>query len=731
MHVVHRFGVKPILQSDTNELTIDFFAPVPFAEKQEFEQGMLPHMGGVPERHHPYNFVRKMACNFGWDWGPEVPTVGIWRPIRLEGWSRSRLAGVRPVVTLATPQRASVEVHVDVVGEPQPITIRLSGHGFEQEQIAEKSVQFDVPSPKLWWPSGHGGQPLYDLKVTLPSTGQTWHRRIGLRTSRLEITADEQPVGHPVPDARGEGMTLLINEKPIYCKGANWIPDDCFPHRITAERYLQRATLARDANMNMLRVWGGGIYEDEKFYDACDELGIMVWQDFMFACALYPEREPMWSSVEREARQQVTRLAAHPSVVLWNGGNECIMATDEWGPDWKAARESGEPWGIGYWLDLLPRVVGELAPTTPYWPNSPYSGTLERYSNANEFGNRHMWDVWHGDGQYRNYLGHYPRMATEFGYHAPPTWPTIERSVPADQRHWDSPVMRLHNKNPLPGQQQTHERIADDFVPPEDDFDAWLYLAQIMQARALSMGIEWFRCLHPWNQASLYWQFNDCWPVSSWSAVDGDGRRKPLWYASRRFFADRLVTIKPSRVTTPARANDALNVYLHNDHDEPWTGPCRLRRVHLTSATLDEHVRHVEVAPRSLAKFGIPSNMLDRSDAALVAELPETSPASRGWWWFARDKELDYPRPTFDHKLRTNGSRQVLQLTARTLLRDLGLFADRLDPQALVSEQQITLLPGDTANITIDRCGPLDEQRLVSPPVLQVANHFGRRPGRR
>src|SRR5690606_28036205 len=203
--------------------------------------------------------------------------------------------------------------------------------------------------------------------------------------------------------------------------------------------------------------------------------------------------------------------------------------------EWRAMRsERRRTWGLGYYLSLFPKLVAELDPSRPYWPGSPYSGAFDRHPNLNEYGNRHIWDVWHGPGQYRNYLAHYPRMATEFGFHGPPCWPTLARAVPEDQRYWNSPVMRLHNKNGKPGQEQTHTRMCDDFVPPEECFEDWLYLAQVMQARALSMGVEWFRALFPWNSGSLYWQLNDCWPVSSWSAIDGDGRLKPLWYASRR-----------------------------------------------------------------------------------------------------------------------------------------------------------------------------------------------------
>lgn len=589
-----------------------------------------------------------------------------------------------------------------------------------------------VDRPRRWWPVGHGEQPLYTLSVTLFDKNERevdwWSRRIGLRTTRLVTVPDPAPVGDPIPQKQGESMTLLVNDKPTYCKGADWIPDDCFPHRVTPERYRQRITQARDANMNMLRVWGGGLYETHEFYDVCDELGVMVWQDFCCACACYAEEEHMRPLIEAEARDNVARLASHPSLVIWNGCNENIWGTYDWAPEWQALRkgEDKRTWGLGYYLDLFPKIVAELDPSRPYWPASPYSGSMDRHPNANEFGNRHIWDVWHGPGQYRNYLAHFPRLATEFGFHGPPTWSTLARSIPDDQRAWDSPMMRLHNKNggkDRDGQVQSNTRMADDFVPPTEPgrFDDWLYLAQVMQARALAMGCEWFRALFLWNSGALYWQLNDCWPVASWSAIDGDGRLKPLWYESRRFFADRLVTIKPRRVTPGTERAGELCVYLHNDSDAAWAGECVLRQMSLAGGALAEHRQRVDVAPRSLAKFDVPEAMRRDPHALLVAEMGE----GRGFWWFVPDKELPYPAPDFDaHLLRTSGGYD-LTISPRVVLRDVCVFADRIDPEAEVSDGCVTLLPGDRFTFTIRTTRLMTVEQLTRPPVMNIANRFG------
>lgn len=735
MHARQRFGVKKWLRVGENEVVVRFAAPRTYAEKQHELYGPMPVVGGTPGVQHPHHMIRKMACNFGWDWGPDVTTSGIYRGIRLEGWSGARVKAVRPQVVEAGEKRAVVRVMVDLEGSGD---VEVGMRGPAGEEIRGKKiaggVEFVVEKPALWWPVGYGGKgkrPLYAVGVEVKGKGgkvlDRAERRIGLRTSELVTTADSEAGPEAVGAARGERMELRVNGKAVYCKGANWIPDDCFPHRVTRERYEKRIHQAMDANMNMLRVWGGGLFESEDFYEICDELGVMVWQDFPFACSTYPEGEAYAKLVEEEARDNVGRLAGHPSLVVYNGGNENIVATYDWAAEFRKIREEGKkPWGLGYWFGILPKVIAELDPTRPYWPNSPYSGQMDRHPNANEYGNRHMWDVWHGDGQYRNYLGHFPRMATEFGYHAPPNYSTLARAIPAEQRYWNSPLLLLHNKNYQDGQKQTNTRMADDFTPPPPTtaaFDAWHYLAQTMQARALSMGIEWFRALYPWNTASLYWQFNDCWPVSSWSAIDGDGREKPLLHATRRFFAPRLLTIKPKRVTAGNAAITELSVYLHNDSDEVWIAPVTVREVTVLGDTLSSTAQSVMVQPRSLVKFDVPANMMTRGSSFLVASTPG---AERAFWWFSADKAMAYPEPRWDAEVvRVGEAEYRVTLVAHTLLRDVSIQADRIHPEATVNDGHVTMLAGDRQEFVVKSPVEVRASDLMGRPVVWCANWFG------
>lgn len=748
MHIAQRFDLAGRARLGPNTLSITFTSPVRYAESMRDRLGDLPAQGNGSNALLPFNFIRKMACNFGWDWGPALTTCGVWRPIRLEAWSTARLGHVRPIVRKATPERAQVEIHADVAAADDAvylITARLEsprGKIFTPE--GSSPLQIEIADPELWWPVGYGEQPRYTLSTRVTDReGNLFDektQRIGIRTSVLVTDPDPSDGTFSIDGLKpGAGMHLEINGQRVFCKGANYIPDDYFPHRVTPANYRERITQSLDANMNMLRVWGGGLFESDVFYDICDELGLMVWQDMLFACAAYPEAAPFPELIEAEVRDNVGRLMHHPSLVLWNGNNENFMAIEEWDVDGTPWSDiiGDRVWGKKYYLEIVPELLAELDPQRPYWPGSPYSGEAlpdasgqPPLANANEYGNRHIWDVWFGPGQYRNYLAHYPRFASEFGDHGPPTWPVIDRVIPRDQRAWNSPAMEAHNKQGGPGQSQADLRMGDDFVPPQGDgtFDDWLYLAQVMQARALEMGVTWFRALSPYCSGALYWQLNDCWPVSSWSAIDSDGRRKPLWYASRRFFAPRLITIKPRGVTPVGSPTEKLAVYCHNNSGQPWEETIRLRQVHVRGDTLQKKTYAVNIAPRATQQFDVPAEWLSQTDQTfLVADHPPAS-VTPAYWWFQPDKEIDYPEAEFNSTLDHTDGVSRLHIEAKTLIRDLCFFPDRLDPRAEISDQMVTLLPGDRATFQLQHLENAALEALCAPPVMQTTNRFGRNP---
>jgi len=686
MHRSYRFDTRGALRGGPNQLQFRFTSPYSYAEAQRQRLGDRPHAYS-----EPYPFVRKVACNFGWDWGPTLVTAGIWQDIGLHTWSGARLAEVRPQVTGS----GRVDVHVTVErlnDDPITVTAAVDGRTATTPITGREAVlTVTVPDPDLWWPRGYGDQPRYDLDVTLTGPSGTldrWTRRIGFRTVRL--------------DTDGGAFTVVVNGVPVFVRGVNWIPDDVFVPRITRDRLARRLTQACDAGVNYVRVWGGGRYESDDFYDLADELGLMVGQDFLFACAAYPEEEPFASEVAAETRENAVRLAPHPSLVLWTGNNENLWGHEDWG--WKASLGS-RTWGAGYYFSLLPTTLSDVDPTRPYWPGSPYSGTPAIHPNDPAHGTTHIWDVWNTE-DYTRYRAYRPRFVAEFGYQGPPAYATLRRALSDEPLAHDSPGMVAHQKA-ADGDAKL-QRGLDNHLPTPRDFDDWHYLTQLNQARALACGIEHFRSLRPYCMGAIVWQLNDCWPVTSWALVDGDGLRKPAWYAVRRAFADRLLTIQAG-----------TEVVAVNDSRTQWTVDAVVSRRALPGAVLGSTRVSADVAPGSAVTFPLPAAVTDTDDMdVLVADCAD----QRAWWFPAEDKDIAWPRADYDAEVSTSDGVTRVTVTARSFLRSLILYPDRVNPSADVDDADVTLFPGESVTFTVTGGADLDAAALTRPPVLRCVN---------
>jgi beta-mannosidase len=731
MHRSYRFDLRPLLTDGPNTLRVVFHSAYDYANAQRERLGDRP--GAYTE---PYNFIRKMACNFGWDWGPTVVTAGIWQDISLHSWRTARLAQVRPLVTVdgetghvrlhitlehAGPalgsrsfgETAAIEDPVAAVSpkldaHPMPgltVTAQVAGVtvvvGVPAGEAAAV-VDLDVPSVRRWWPRGYGEQPLYDVDVTLADDAGTeldrWQRRVGFRDVRLDTA----------PDAHGTPYTLVVNDVPVFVKGVNWIPDDAFVTRITRQRLAERLGQAVDAHINYLRIWGGGRYESEDFYSLADELGLLVGQDFLFACAAYPQEAPFDVEVEAEAREQVTRLASHPSLVTWTGNNENIWGHADW--DW-IGRLDGRTWGAGFYFDLLPRIVAELDPTRPYWPGSPWSGDLERHPNDPAHGTTHEWEVWNRV-DYRHYRDYVPRFMAEFGFQAPPAYATLRAALSDQPLARDSPGMAHHQK--AEDGDGKLQRGLDAHLPAPRDFDDWHYLTQLNQARAITLAVEHYRSHQPVCMGSIVWQLNDCWPVTSWAAVDAAGRRKPLWHALRRSYAPRLVSLVE-------RAGSAA-LSLVNDTGRVWAGECVVTRHDLAGEMLAKELVQFTVPVRSAAVIELPDDVVAAGRPAAEVLRAEVDAAPPAWWFFAEDRDVEFPPAEFDAVADPFDGGCRVTVTARTVLRDLVLYPDRVDPSATVDQALVTLLPGESTTFTVHSTGPLDTEALLSRPVLRAVN---------
>jgi beta-mannosidase len=707
MHRTYRIPVGGLVRPGRNTIAVTFAAPVPAAERFSAELGELPQVNT-----HPYNAIRKMACSYGWDWGPDVATSGIWQPLEFQAWDVARIAAVRPLVAVDAEDGAGIlTAHIDVqraTGTDSALDIVVEAAGIRVPATlpaGETSavVQLRVPDARLWWPVGYGEQPLYDVSVVLVDADSqsldTWTGRVGFRTVVLDTE----------PDADGAPFTLSVNGKPVFARGVNWIPDDAFPSRITRERLAARLTQAVGGNVNLIRVWGGGLYETEDFYDLCDELGLLVWQDFLFACGGYAEEEPLRSEVVAEAREAVTRLSAHASLILWNGCNENIWGYEDW--DWKPLI-GDRTWGLAYYTEILPAIVAELDPTRPYSPGSPYSFTAGVHPNDEAHGTTHLWEVWNRQ-DYDTYRDYRPRFVSEFGYQGPPTWATLTRAIHDEPRRPDSPAMLVHQK--AEDGNGKLERGLAPHLPAPTTFEDWHWATSLNQARAISLGVDYFRSLGPLCTGTVLWQLNDMWPVTSWAAVDGDGRRKPLWYAMRRSFADRLLTFQPRET--------GLALVAVNDADRVWSGEITVVRHGFDGTVLATQTIPVDIAARSSAELPVAAEVSAAGDAASEVLSAQGSGES-GFWFFAEDIASALPAAELAVKAEAVAGGYRLTVTAATLVRDLSVLADKVAPDAVADEMLVTLLPGQTAVFQITTAADVDPEAFADPAVLRSANQL-------
>ena len=564
------FDVTASLRSGTpNALAVRFDPPL-----QRIVGKTLSAWGRNPER----TAMRKAQFGYGWDWGPRLPTIGIWRPVEVRRQRRAALVGVHFATLDIAPDgsRAAVAVRVEAERFCTDTALVARAHlappdggraieaevVLRSERILDGTAYLTLDQPSLWWTHELGEPSLYELTVTLLDAGTPLaedRRRVGVRTLVLDQSPD--------PAERGTRFfRFILNGVPIFAKGADWIPCDSFVGAIEPESYTALLERAREGNMTMVRVWGGGIYEHDHFYAECDRLGLLVWQDFMFACAMYPEDDPDFvAEVDAEARYQVRRLRSHPSLALWCGNNE-----NQWLHDrqyWD--RSELPPYGALYYDKILPAAVADLDGQTPYWQSSPYGGNDH---NSRDEGNVHNWEVWHGNFPRR--FGEHPRreptpenvsflryaedmgrFISEFGMHAAPVAETLHRAIPPDQLYHHSPAMDWHNKD-NPKNKGDDLMLSITGLP--DNLDQYITFSQIAQAEGLKFGVEHFRRRKPHCSGTLVWQLNDCWPVLSWSLLDYNGFGKAGYYYLRRAYSPVLASFKTC-------TDGGLELWLTND----------------------------------------------------------------------------------------------------------------------------------------------------------------------
>ena len=694
MFRIWRVPVKGRLHAGKNLLRVVFPSPIKAAQEAAASDTFR-----LKSKTEDKTYIRKAAYEYGWDWGPRFVTSGIWRPVRLEAWDKVRIADFvlrqRDVSREVAHADAEVEVEAASAG-PAKVTVQYTGDGKPVTLTSKVNLHagrnvIDLPveirQPRLWYPVGYGEQPLYEFTAQVGTGGQPAEERkakAGLRSIVL----------HRQLDQWGRSFELVVNGIPVFAKGADVIPFDSFPNRVTTANYRRILESARDANMNMIRHWGGG------------ELGIMVWQDFMFGNDWQPGTYAFKLNIEAEAEDQVRRLRNHPSIVVWCGNNETESAFN-WGP------RPTLPADVRFliWQDyltefsgILPRVVARLDSETPYWPSSS-SADYEPLSDHYQSGDAHIWDVWHGRVPFAIYETHHARFVTEYGFQSFPEMKTIEAFTQAEDRTGIfTPVMLGHQKN-NEGNSIIHDYLLKDYSEPKD-FPSFLYVSQVLQAEGIKIGAEHFRRSRPETMGSIFWQLNDCWPVASWSSIDYYGRWKALQYYARRFYAPILVS--------PHVEDGSLKVYIVSDKTDARPATLRVRLMDFDGKVLLEDSHAVDVTPlTSKVYLDWPLKKLTDAGAAdtsrvfIVAELTaDGAEISRNLAYLAPVKEV-YLKPAA-LKVETtggNGSYKV-SVTTPVLARSVYLSFGNLDVK--VSDNYFNLLPGETVEITATSAVSLD-----------------------
>jgi beta-mannosidase len=722
-----RVAVKDRLHAGKNTLRVVFHSPVMLMmPKVKALPYRLPTVGQVQivseEGVATDPYTRKAPYHYGWDWGPRYVTEGIWLPVKLVAWDDFRIDNFHIRQQKVSKDEAELWAEFDIVAaKTGDVTLAVEHDGAAGKNAPAASQQarvdagtnhvaipFRIANPSLWYPNGYGAQTLYKFFATLsagkgkkPAVEDRAELRTGLRSLELRR----------VPDEWGKSFTFVVNGIPVFAKGADVIPFDSFATRVTPANHRQILQAARDAHMNMIRHWGGGYYETDDFYDICDELGIMVWQDFMFGGAMVPGDLAFQENVRAEVTEQVKRLRDHPSISIWSGNNEVETGWRYWGDRVYFKETLTPPQRERVWQDyvvlfhdIIKSVVAENSAPVPYWPSSP-SANFEDDPGGPRNGDMHYWSVWHALEPISEYTHQFPRFMSEYGFQSFPDIQTVRKFAEPQDLDIISPVMQNHQKN-VGGNERIRTYVLREFREPKD-FESFLYVSQVMQAEAIKVGAEHLRRQRPRTMGSLYWQLNDCWPVASWASIDYYGHWKALHYYARRFYDDLLVSAWEE--------NGKLSVYVVSDKVQPTAAELHLRVMDFQGKLLREKTEAITVPELSSKVFAAftREELLEGTDAQhafVVADLMQSGKLiSRNVFLFDHVRNLALPAPAIQSELSGSGGTYSLRLQSRILAKHVYVaFGDN---EAEVSDNYFDLLPNEAVTLQVKSKAALEELR--------------------
>jgi beta-mannosidase len=701
--------VKDNVKEGTNELRILFRSPIVEGLKKYDANGFVIPVsdndqavnGEVPGGKAVSVYTRKAGYHFGWDWGPRLVSSGLWRPVYLTVWDDARIASLQLKQNAVSEKEATLTANFEIeANADNQATLTLENDGKELAKADVKltkgvsvyPVDFKIENPKLWWSNGLGETHLYNIKgkVLMGKRITEKSERIGIRT--LELVRDK--------DAKGTSFYFKLNGVPVFMKGANYIPNDIFPARVTNDMYKNVVNTAKISNFNMMRIWGGGIYEYDKLYDLCDENGILIWQDFMFACAMFPGDEAFLNNVKAEAADNIKRLRNHPSIALWCGNNEILSAWYGWG--WKQkeeakSKENADKIWKAYddiFHHILPEAVATYDSGRAYWGSSPCAG-LGVPSDLNN-GDDHYWGVWWAKEPFKNYATHIARFMSEYGFQSFPEMKAVKKYATPEDYDIFSEVMKSHQRSSI-GNGTIEYYMLQDYKKPKD-FESFLYVNHVLQAEGIKFALEGHRRASPFCMGSLFWQINDCWPVASWSSTDYYQHWKALQYFAKKGFEPVLVS--------PYTTTDSVKIGIINDKLTEIKAQLVAKVIDFDGKEIWKESKDVVVPANSSNSFWETktSDFLKKVQAnkqLLVVELVENNAVlSSNTLFFKPIKDVLLPKPQVKYEIASTNGGFEITLSSDKLAKNLYMTIG--DEEGFFSDNYFDLLPGQTVKIKLE-----------------------------
>ena len=686
-----RIPIQKLLREGSNTLRVEFESTVQKAKKSA---ALSPFV--LPGEEKVY--VRKAPYQFGWDWGPRFVTAGIWKNVAIRFWNSAQLESVSYSQEVLNAYVAQLKIKTTVKCVNAGIySIEINNK--KQTVSLKKGIQiveipYQINNPKKWWPNGLGAQNLYNFSIRIRKKGKILDQKklqIGLRT--IELVQEK--------DSLGKSFYFKVNGRKVFMKGANYIPPESFMPKMTYKKYENLIETAVKSNMNMLRVWGGGVYENDAFYDLCDQKGILVWQDFMFACALFPGDEGFVSNVKQEVKDQVVRLKNHPSIALWCGNNEVDEGWKNWG--WQKQYRYSKNDSTTIWNNYqhlfekeIPAVLDSIfsKENNRYWPSSPSIGWGKKESLTQ--GDSHYWGVWWGMEPLETYSKKVGRFMSEYGFQGMPDLKTFETFVKTSELNLTSESVKAHQKHPT-GFETIQTYMERDYKVPTS-FEDYIYVSQLLQARGFKIAIEAHRSAMPYCMGSLYWQLNDCWPVTSWSSTDYYGRWKAAQYQIKRSFEPKLLVMKGVKNLENNELN-SIKVQIVNEELNDEKGTLNLSMIQFDGKELWKKTKSINLQSNSvtdvmdLSNSEIPETKLWK-DGLLYAEfINSKGEKTVSDYYFVSPKELNLKKTNITYKFI---DKNHVELSSTTLAKDVYIQGEGIE----FEDNYIDLLPNEKKVIT-------------------------------